>query len=275
MLENPQFFRKFQRVLTRLWMTWRSAGGRAALTDVQDTWSNLWIVFWMRYAGLGRFGRIATRFAAWFAPPYKARTYLASLSPRGYIGPSATIYHSALRLGPHVFIDDHVVIFQAENGGPVELGERARLWGDCLLETGEGGSIMLGPRSRVHRGVHLVAYKAPIQIGRGSGIAVGSILHSYDHGIAPGIPYNEQPLETKGPIIVGDYVWLGAGVIVLSGVRIGHGAVVAAGSVVTHDIPDNAIAAGVPARVIKMRSDLADNGGAPTLKSLSRGAANS
>jgi acetyltransferase-like isoleucine patch superfamily enzyme len=49
---------------------------------------------------------------------------------------------------------------------------------------------------------------------------------------------------------------LGFGVIVLSGVRIGKGAVIGAGSVVTQDIPDNAIACGNPARVVKMRSDL-------------------
>ena len=52
-----------------------------------------------------------------------------------------------------------------------------------------------------------------------------------------------------------DYAWLGVGVIVLSGVRIGKGAVVGAGSVVTRDIPDGGVAVGVPARVIKMRDE--------------------
>jgi acetyltransferase-like isoleucine patch superfamily enzyme len=63
-------------------------------------------------------------------------------------------------------------------------------------------------------------------------------------------------LKTKGGIVVGDDVWLGFGVVVLDGVRIGKGAVVGAGSVVTRDIPDNAIAVGVPARVVKMRGDM-------------------
>jgi len=207
------------------------------------------------------------RLAGWLAPPYKARSYLSGLSPQGYIAPSATLYHADLRLGKHVFIGDRVVIFQSEDGGPVQIGEKAHLWGDCLLETGEGGSIMVGPEARIHRGVHLIAYKAPIYIGRDSGVGLGSIFHSYDHAVAPGIPYIQQPLQTKGPIIVGDHAWVGAGVRVSSGVRIGDHAVVAAGSVVIHDVPDGAIAAGVPARVVKMRGELIENGAASLLES--------
>ena len=60
---------------------------------------------------------------------------------------------------------------------------------------------------------------------------------------------------SKGPIIVRDDVWIGMNAIVLSGVEIGQGAVIAAGAVVTSDIPPYAIAAGVPAKVIKHRFD--------------------
>ena len=64
----------------------------------------------------------------------------------------------------------------------------------------------------------------------------------------------------KRTIVLHDYVWLGYGVTVLSGVEIGQGAVVAAGSVVTRDVPAYAVVGGVPARVIKYRfdSDLID-----------------
>lgn len=58
---------------------------------------------------------------------------------------------------------------------------------------------------------------------------------------------------TKGPIIVKDDVWIGFGSFVLSGVTIGQGAVVAAGSVVTKDVPPYAIVGGNPARVIRYR----------------------
>ena len=68
----------------------------------------------------------------------------------------------------------------------------------------------------------------------------------------------DQPLTSKGGIAVGDGAWLGYQVTVLHGVTIGAGAVIAAGSVVVRDIPDNAIAAGVPAKVIKYRTASCD-----------------
>jgi len=215
-----------------------------------------WTRLWMRFAGLTWFGRLATWLATWFTPPYKARHYLASLNRRGYVAPSVTIYHTSLRMDRHVFIGDRVIIFQAKDGGPIELGERTSLFGDVLLETGDGGTITIGPNSRIHRGCQLIAYKAAIHIGCDVGIAQDCALYPYDHGVGPGEPVSKQPLETRGPIIIEDHVWLGVGVIVLSGVRIGKGAVIGAGAVVTRDVPEGAIAVGVPARVVKMRREL-------------------
>ena len=94
------------------------------------------------------------------------------------------------------------------------------------------------------------------RIGCDVGLAQNCAIYSYDHGVKPNIPISQQPLESKGPVVIGDHVWLGTGVIVLSGVHIGAGAVIASGAVVTRDIADGAIAAGVPARVVKMRKDL-------------------
>lgn len=214
---------------------------------------SFWTAFWMRFAGRGRFGRIATWFATCFAPPYQARIHLSYLNRRGYVAPSATLYHTRLILGEHVFIGDRVIIFQARDGGLVELGDHVRLYGDVLLETGPRGSIALGAQTRIHRGCHLIAYEAPIRIGRDVEISQNCAFYSYDKGFAAGERILAQPLQTKGPIVIGDHVWLGVGVIVLSGVRIGNGVVMGAGSVVTRDIPDGAIAVGVPARVVKMR----------------------
>lgn len=56
----------------------------------------------------------------------------------------------------------------------------------------------------------------------------------------------------KGPVIIGHDVWLGEGARIFSGVKIGHGAAVAAGAFVTKDVPPYAIVAGSPARVVKM-----------------------
>lgn len=60
-----------------------------------------------------------------------------------------------------------------------------------------------------------------------------------------------RPVMTKGEVVIGNNVWLGDKVSVLSGVHIGNGCVVGANSVVTHDIPDYCIAVGIPAKVIK------------------------
>jgi acetyltransferase-like isoleucine patch superfamily enzyme len=68
----------------------------------------------------------------------------------------------------------------------------------------------------------------------------------------------EQPLVSKGNVVIGDDAWLGFGVVVLDGVRIGEGAVIGAGAVVTRDVPANAIACSIPARVTGMRGDMTD-----------------
>jgi acetyltransferase-like isoleucine patch superfamily enzyme len=222
---------------------------------LRSAWGRLWVPC----AGLSPLGRMAARLATWFAPPYKARAYLAYLHRRGFISPGVTVYHKDLRLGPHVFIGEGVTIYQdtyAGTGGPVEICAGACVWGNNLLETGGGGSITIGESSRLNRGVQLVSYVAPIRIGRDVGIGQNAALYSFNHGYAPGTPYMDQPLQSKGPIIVEDHAWIGLGAIVLDGVRIGKGAVVGAGSVVTHDVPDGALACGVPARVVRAPSEM-------------------
>ena len=66
----------------------------------------------------------------------------------------------------------------------------------------------------------------------------------------------DQPRTSHG-IVLGDNVWLGTGAKVLDGVRIGKDVVVGAGAVVNADLPDGAIAAGVPARILRSRGDAA------------------
>ena len=73
--------------------------------------------------------------------------------------------------------------------------------------------------------------------------------------MSPGRSIRGQPFQSKGGISIGDEAWLGVGVIVLDGARIGEGAVVGAGAVVTNEIPAGSIAVGVPARVIDKRVD--------------------
>ena len=215
-----------------------------------------WIRFWMRHAGLQGFGRIATRLATWFAPPHKASYSLAKMNPQGYIAPSSIIYHSDLQLGANILIGDRVIIYQAKDGGAVKIGDQVSILRDTAIETGYNGSITIGRTTWIQPRCQLNAYVGSITIGVGVDIAPNCAFYSYDHSFAPDTPIREQLLQSKGGIVVGDHAWLGVGVIVLSGVRIGKGAVVGAGSVVTKDIPDDVIAIGNPARVVKMRSEL-------------------
>lgn len=247
---------EFQDVWTRFWQIWQLKG-------VVGVVSTIWALFWMRFAGLSFLGRIATWLATWFVPAYKERRRLARYSSRGYIAPSANIHHADLQLGAHVFVGDRVVIFQDKDGGQVELGERVHLHNDTCIQTGDVGSVEIGTDTHIQPRCTFSAYKAPIQIGCGVQIAPNCAFYSYTHGVAPDELIKKQPLQTKGGIIVNDDAWLGCGVIVLDGVRIGKGAVIGAGAVVTHDVPDGAIAVGVPARVVSMRSNTLNSNSQP------------
>jgi acetyltransferase-like isoleucine patch superfamily enzyme len=86
-----------------------------------------------------------------------------------------------------------------------------------------------------------------ITIGDGSLVGHGSTLTTLNHGMDP----DRRADMTPAPVVLGRKVWLGAGVTVVPGVTIGDGAVIGAGAVVTKDVPANAVAAGVPARVIR------------------------
>jgi acetyltransferase-like isoleucine patch superfamily enzyme len=160
------------------------------------------------------------------------------------------------RIGANVFVDEDVVIFQGNrHGGPVDLGDGVAIYRGTYVETGDGGSVSIGARTRIHPGCQVKGYKAPIRIGRDVGLAQNCALYPYDHGTREGESIHAQPLKTWGGITIDDGAWLGTGVIVLTGVRIGKGAVVGAGSVVWRDVPDRALAVGVPARVVRTRHE--------------------
>lgn len=220
---------------------------------------NLWTRFWMRFAGLSPFGRIATHIATWFAPPYKSRCPLARLSVRGYIAPTAVINHDGVQFGKNIFLGDRVIIHKEKGGGPVKFGNGIHIHNDTIIETGAGGSLIIDDDTHIQPRCQFSAYLSVVKIGCGVEIAPNCAFYPYNHGFKPDESIARQPLETKGGITIDDNSWIGFGVIVLDGVHIGKGAVIGAGSVVTKSIPDGAIAAGVPARVIRMRTDSAKN----------------
>lgn len=106
-----------------------------------------------------------------------------------------------------------------------------------------------------------IAVGSRVEIGNNVRIAGRAFLAGYPgHPVAPkaramGLPDNDSQV---GDIILDDDVWLATGVSVMAGVHIGHGTIVAAGSVVTHDLPSMVIAAGCPAKVIRSISPKQD-----------------
>ena len=86
-----------------------------------------------------------------------------------------------------------------------------------------------------------------IVIGDGTFIGHNTVLATLDHDIHP----DKRHLLYPAPIHIGNNVWIGSGVVITKGVTIGDNSIIAAGAVVTHNIPANVIAAGVPAKVIK------------------------
>ncbi len=223
------------------------------LAAISRRLTSRWRRFWVPRAGRRGFGRLAARFAAVGTGPYHGREVLAGMHPNGFVAHTASLLHPKLKLGRYVFIGDRVTSTGGADGGDIELADRVHLYGDTMITSRQGARITIQERTHVQRGCHIIACLADITIGRRCEIAPQCAFYSYDHGMAPGVPIMLQPLQTKGQIVIGDDVWLGHGVVVLSGVRIGAGAVIGAGSVVATDIPDNAIAAGHPARVIKFR----------------------
>ena len=133
----------------------------------------------------------------------------------------------------------------------IKLGKRCRLGMDVELRTVEGGRIQIGEDTRLNRGCTLTSY-AQISIGDFTIIGEYVSIRDANHGLQRGEPMRYQP-HTFEPIHIGRDVWIGRGSCILPGVTIGEGAVIGANGVVTKDVPDFGIAAGAPARVIRMR----------------------
>jgi maltose O-acetyltransferase len=135
------------------------------------------------------------------------------------------------------------------NGGTMMIGERFLVRATHVpveLATYPGGTLTIGDRVFINSGVSICAQQS---VTIGSNVAIGNYslimdtdFHAVDDHTAP---------PACAPVVIEDDVWIAARVTVLKGVRIGHGAVVAAGAVVTRDVAPRTLVGGVPARLIR------------------------
>lgn len=128
------------------------------------------------------------------------------------------------------------------------------------MKIGPGSSLLMGVEARradrvsigsncvVNRDVLLDGRGGPLTIGDNVDVAQEAVIWTLGHD-----PHDDHHRDKGGPVTIGDHAWIGHRAIIMPGVSIGRGAVVAAGAVVTHDVPAMAIAAGVPAKVIGER----------------------
>lgn len=154
------------------------------------------------------------------------------------------------RLGEGVYVDRNVELMRHPEN--ISLGARVMLKeGARICTANPQAAISIGDWTTI--GYHCFFFATVrIEVGANCLIAPFCYLVDSDHGIERGRLIREQPMR-YAPIRIGSDVWLGTGVTVTAGVTIGDGAVIGARSVVTEDIPPDAIAVGSPARVVRYR----------------------
>jgi acetyltransferase-like isoleucine patch superfamily enzyme len=133
----------------------------------------------------------------------------------------------------------------------VRLGRWSWIGHDTKVRAHEG-TISIGAKSVLGQECTLSCYQS-IAIGRECIVADRTMMIDFDHGVVE----VERPIREQGiykrDVRVGNNVWVGYGACILRGVRVGDNCVIGTSAVVTDDVPDNAVVAGVPARVIRMR----------------------
>ena len=110
------------------------------------------------------------------------------------------------------------------------------------------GDVIIGDHTRV--GLHNTII-GPVTIGDHVNLAQGITVTALNHNFADTDKRIDEQGVSTAPVVIGDDIWIGANAVVLPGVTIGHHSVVAAGAVVTKDVPPHSLVAGVPAKIIK------------------------
>ncbi|HQH27176.1 MAG TPA: acyltransferase [Oligoflexia bacterium] len=164
-----------------------------------------------------------------------------------------------ISIGKSVVIDEYAVLDVrspkeqfAEAG--IQIGDHALIGRGSIISS-KGGIIRLGSACNISSGCR-IATRSGIEIGESVLIAayvyIGCGNHRFEKLDQPII---EQEMEVRGGVKIGSNSWIGTRATILDGVTIGRNAVIGAHSLVREDVPDNAIAAGSPARILRFRTD--------------------
>lgn len=131
----------------------------------------------------------------------------------------------------------------------VKIGKSCNFRQLLTLRALNGGSIEFGSGCFCNSNVNITSMER-VKIGNDVKIANNVVIIDHDHDYR-----NNNVGYVTAPVRIGNKVWIGANAVILKGVTIGDHSVIAAGSIVNHDIPDHCVAAGIPAKVIKEYSD--------------------
>jgi acetyltransferase-like isoleucine patch superfamily enzyme len=145
----------------------------------------------------------------------------------------------------------HGNVREALADGRLEVGANTLFEPDVWITIADEAKVRIGEGTFLNVAV-MVAAMQFVEIGSHCMLANGCFVTDANHRFDdPDTPITWQGFDSKGPTRIGDNVWLGAHVVVTSGVTIGERCVIGANSVVTEDIPPFSIAAGVPAKVLR------------------------
>ncbi|MBN9178183.1 MAG: acyltransferase [Microbacterium sp.] len=149
--------------------------------------------------------------------------------------------HPEWRIGAHCFVSDLAAI----DADVLDLGDRSYVAAGAYLT----GTLRIGRDVSVNP---YTVIRGDVVIGDATRIGAHTSILGFNHTMEPDVEVRLQPLTSRG-IRIGDDVWIGSHVVVLDGVTVGSRAVLAAGAIVTKDVPAGAVIGGNPARVLKWR----------------------
>ncbi len=172
------------------------------------------------------------------------------------LGKFLTLRHSGkISIGSNVAIDDNVMLdASGTNEVEISIGDKVIISRNCTIQ-GKTGSVSIGARTDIGCNVVISSIDG-VTIEDAVLIAGNCYLGGGRYNsLRLDIPIMDQGGYTRGPLHIGEGSWLGAGVTILDGVRIGRGCIIGAGSVVTRDLPDYAVALGIPAKIYQIRKE--------------------